>query len=53
MEKKSKMSCEYRKDKFNYVSECGFRMPYNKFWRFCPSCGKLIVVVNDKAHDEK
>lgn len=37
-----KRACEYRKDKYGYYSECGYRAAFNKFWHFCPYCGKPI-----------
>lgn len=34
--------CEYRKNKFGWVSGCGVRVPWNKTWHFCPICGRSI-----------
>lgn len=44
--------CKYWKTKDGYVSGCGCRVAYNKFWHVCPICGKNIVVVNQSALDE-
>lgn len=37
-----KRLCEYTKDAHGYYSECGYRAAFNKFWHFCPYCGKPI-----------
>ena len=46
------LDCKYWKRKDGYVSGCGCRVAYNKFWHICPICGKVIVVVNQRALDE-
>lgn len=44
--------CKYWRKKDGYVSGCGYRVAYNKFWHTCPICNKTIVVVNQSALDE-
>lgn len=44
--------CKYWRKKDGYVSGCGCRVTYNKFWHTCPICGKVIVVVNQSALDD-
>lgn len=39
---KHNRSCEYQKTKHGVISGCGFRVAYNKTWRFCPICGLPI-----------
>lgn len=34
--------CEYIKNKQGVISGCGFRVAYNKTWKFCPICGLPI-----------
>lgn len=41
--------CKYLKTKDGYVSGCGYRVAYNKFWHICPICGKAIIVINQNA----
>lgn len=46
------LDCKYWKTKDGYVSGCGYRVAYSKFWHVCPICGKNIVVVNQNALEE-
>ena len=43
--------CKYWRKKDGYISGCGYRMAYNRFWHVCPICRKSIVVINQKALD--
>lgn len=47
-----RLDCKYWKEKDGYVSGCGCRVAYNKFWHICPICGKAIVVVNQSALED-
>lgn len=49
----SKQCCEYSKNKYGYVTGCGLRTVYNKYWRFCPYCGKSIVILFNSKEIEK
>lgn len=40
---KPKETCEITKDKNGYYTGCGMRVAFNKYFRFCPYCGKAIV----------
>lgn len=42
---RAKLCCEYRRSKFNIESGCGMRASYNRFWNYCPYCGKPIAVL--------
>lgn len=35
--------CEVTKDKHGYYTSCGMRVAFNKFFRYCPYCGRPIV----------
>ena len=37
-----KRMCEYRADKNGVYTECGYRVAFNKFMKYCPYCGKPI-----------
>ena len=39
----TKDTCEITKDVNGYYTGCGMRVAFNKFFRFCPYCGKPIV----------
>lgn len=43
--------CQYYKTKNGYRSGCGFTAAYNRFWKYCPYCGKRIIVINQKYYD--
>ncbi len=36
-------TCEYTKNRHNFVSGCGYRVPYNEKWKVCPYCAGKIV----------
>ena len=35
--------CEYTKNRHGIMTSCGMRVPYNKYFRYCPYCGKPIA----------
>jgi hypothetical protein len=45
-------TCVYLQEQHNYVSGCGFRAAYNKFWRICPYCGRHIVCLNQSMREK-
>ena len=45
--------CTYVKHSYGYVSGCGYRAAYNKFWKWCPYCGKTIVNISREASDKE
>lgn len=45
------LSCEYIRKKHHFVSGCGMVTTYNKFWRYCPFCGKPIITMNIKYNE--
>ena len=44
--------CEYWKSKNGYISGCGFRVAYNKYWHWCPICHQGIAIINKKTLDK-
>lgn len=45
--------CVYTNGKDGYISGCGFRAAYNKFWKVCPYCTKPIhLLINGVNYDE-
>lgn len=38
-----RLVCEYTKNKNGVYTSCGFRVAYNKFYKYCPYCGRPIV----------
>ena len=47
-------NCIYTKDKHNFISGCGYRVPVTRLWRYCPFCGKLISRLwNSLLEDDK
>lgn len=48
----TKLNCEYFKEKNGYISGCGFRAAWNRFWIVCPYCAKSIHIINRKAEEE-
>ena len=48
----TKLNCEYFKEKNGYISGCGFRAAWNRFWIVCPYCAKPIHIINRKAEEE-
>lgn len=46
---KSIVKCEYLKTSNGYVSGCGIRAAYNKFWNYCPYCGRQLMIINKKS----
>ena len=54
----TKLTCIFTRQNDGYVSQCGYRVAFNKHWRYCPHCGRLIVNLSnvdleDKHKDEK
>lgn len=39
----AKLVCEYTRNRHNYVSGCGYRVPYHVKWVTCPYCSRKIV----------
>lgn len=35
--------CIYQRATHNWVTQCGMRAAYNRFWIYCPYCGKRIL----------
>ena len=52
MVRASKVYCEYQKRKYDVLSGCGVRVPYNKTWRFCPICGRPICKMEWGVKDD-
>ena len=48
---KSNVGCEYFKTKHGYTSGCGYVAAYNKFWHYCPYCGKPIITFSKKYYE--
>lgn len=40
--KVDRFHCEYSKQEHGYISGCGKRAAYNRFWKVCPYCGRRI-----------
>ena len=49
---KNSIKCEYFKTKHGYISGCGYIAAYNKFWRYCPYCGKPIITFSKKYYED-
>jgi predicted RNA-binding Zn-ribbon protein involved in translation (DUF1610 family) len=43
-----KQRCEYIKKKDNWVTGCAFRVKPNKYYTYCPYCGKFIIWLSNK-----
>lgn len=44
----NKKHCTYIHNIHGYVSGCGIRAAYNRYWKYCPFCGKAIVIIEKK-----
>ena len=53
-----KLRCLYSRTSHGFLSGCGYRVAYNKYWNFCPHCGKRIsnlssMILNDEEGKRK
>ena len=49
----SKPTCAYIKYSYGYVSGCGKRAAYNKYWKWCPYCGKPLINLSRETSDKE